>query len=96
MSISIGYMWKAVVAGLGAAVTSVTAIEASGGMTWESLAIAAMGAIGTALATFAKANAPMPGQDGQPKPEGSQNIPDYQPPEATAPASGLPTAFPLP
>lgn len=85
-------MWKSIVAGLGAAVTSVTAIEASGGMSWEALAIAAMGAVGTGLATFAKTNTE---PKTEPKPEGTQVIPNYQPePEAPAQPSSLPTAYP--
>ena len=86
----IGWMWKAIVAGVGSAVTSITAIEAGGELTWQAIAIAAFGAIGTALATFAKSNVGTPPH--QPKPEGmSQQIPGYQPPMQP---SGLPTAYP--
>lgn len=98
---NVGYMWKAIVAGMGAAVTSVTAAQAAGHLTWEALAIAAMGAVGTALATFAKTNGPQPDSaepQTEPKPEGSQVIDGYQPADSyqpdIPPTSGLPTGFP--
>lgn len=104
-------LWQAIISGVGAAITAVTAVEASGGGSWESMVIAAMGAFSTALASVAKSEsaqlAAVPGAKPKPVPA-SQNIPGYTPEPSAAPApppvppepvlppeSGLPTRYPM-